>query len=284
MKVSGFTIIRNAIKYDFPVTESIKSILPLVDEFIVNIGKSSDETLELIKSLNEPKINIIEAIWDKDMNKDGLVFSFQTNYGLKACSGDWAFYIQADEVIHENDYEKILRAMHDNLGKRDVLGLMFNFYHFWGDYITLNPWTYRKEIRIIRNNGEVKSYGDACGFARRDDNKGIKKSLWPRLWRHTDAYVYHYGWVKRPDVLQAKKRWQILQHSGGVIPKTEECFFTKSEFDFLEEYRAMKKFKGTHPNVMQERIRLIPPLTETKSRWFAKSFYKKLLKAGLKGL
>ena len=182
MKVSGFTIIRNAIKYDFPVTESIKSILPLVDEFIVNIGRSSDETLELIKSLDEPKIKLIETIWDEDMNKDGLVFSFQTNCALNACSGDWAFYIQADEVIHENDYEKIQRAMHNNFGKRNILGLMFDFYHFWGDYITLNPWTYRKEIRIIKNNGEVKSCGDACGFARVADNKGIKKSFWPRLW------------------------------------------------------------------------------------------------------
>jgi hypothetical protein len=59
MKVSGFTFVKNAVKYGYPVVESIKSILPIVDEFIVCLGDSEDNTTELIKGINSPKIKII---------------------------------------------------------------------------------------------------------------------------------------------------------------------------------------------------------------------------------
>ncbi len=96
MKVSGFTICRNAVKYDFPVLESVRSALPLVDEFIVNVGQSDDGTLELIRSMASPKIRIVESTWDDAMTKDGLLFSKETNVALARCIGDWAMYVQAD--------------------------------------------------------------------------------------------------------------------------------------------------------------------------------------------
>ena len=42
MKISGFTFIRNGNKFDFPYIESIKSILPLVDELVIAVGDSED--------------------------------------------------------------------------------------------------------------------------------------------------------------------------------------------------------------------------------------------------
>ena len=59
MTVSGFTFCRNAVKYDYPVVESIKSALPLCDEFIVNVGRCEDGTLELIRSIRDPRIKIV---------------------------------------------------------------------------------------------------------------------------------------------------------------------------------------------------------------------------------
>src|SRR5881628_445587 len=125
MKVSGFTFCRNAVRYDYPVVESIRSILPIVDEFIVNVGQCEDGTLELIRSIGEPKIRIVESVWDETLRKDGLIYAQQTNIALASCTGDWAFYLQADEVIHEDDLPNILQAMRDNLGKTEVLGLLF---------------------------------------------------------------------------------------------------------------------------------------------------------------
>ena len=101
MKVSGFSFCRNAVLYDYPVVESIRSILPIVDEFVVNVGRCDDGTLDLIRSIGDPKIRIVESVWDETLRKNGLVYSQQTNLALSHCTGDWAFYIQADEVIHE---------------------------------------------------------------------------------------------------------------------------------------------------------------------------------------
>src|SRR6266487_5678283 len=124
MKVSGFTFCRNAVRYDYPVVESIRSILPIVDEFIVNVGRCADGTLELIRSIGDPKIRIVESVWDEAMRKDGLIYSQQTNIALAHCTGNWAFYLQADEVIHEDDLPHILKAMQDNLNKTEDLGLL----------------------------------------------------------------------------------------------------------------------------------------------------------------
>jgi len=88
MKVAGFTIIRNAIKFDYPVVEAINSILPICDEFIVAVGNSDDETLQLIKSINSPKIKIIETVWDDSLRQGGQVLAIETNKAFDAISKD----------------------------------------------------------------------------------------------------------------------------------------------------------------------------------------------------
>ncbi|MCA6415291.1 MAG: glycosyltransferase family 2 protein, partial [Cytophagales bacterium] len=73
MKVAGFTIVRNAVKYDYPIVEAITSVLPLCDEFIVAVGNSEDNTLDLILAINSPKIRIIHTIWDDSLREGGRV-------------------------------------------------------------------------------------------------------------------------------------------------------------------------------------------------------------------
>jgi len=62
MKVCGFTFVRNAIKFECPLVESINSVLPLCDSILVVVGNSDDDRLELVKSINSPKIRIIETV------------------------------------------------------------------------------------------------------------------------------------------------------------------------------------------------------------------------------
>jgi len=177
MKITGFTIIRNAIKYDYPVVEAITSILPVCDEFVVAVGNSEDGTLDLIKSINSDKIRIIETIWDDSLRKDGRVLAIETDKALAAVSDDttWAFYIQSDEIVHEKDHQAIKDAM--LAYKDDVLveGLLFKYTHFYGSYKYVadsRKW-YRNEIRIIRHTKKVASYRDAEGF-RKNDNTRLK--------------------------------------------------------------------------------------------------------------
>lgn len=281
MKVSGFTIIRNAVRFDFPVVEAISSILPIVDDFIVNAGYSDDGTLEIIRSIKSDKIRIIESVWDDSMKKDGLLFSEETNRALAHCTGDWAFYLQADEVVHEQDHERILKALRDNLNNLEVLGFTFRYLHFYGDYYSINPWFYHRAVRIIRNNGEVNSCGDAVGFCLKSDGGYLQSKHRNRL-RPSGATIYHYGWVKEPKVLMEKFRYQIARHHGDNPSHQEERLLKHKEFEF-PDYEIMKEFRGTHPDVMSERMGLTGPLRPRVNRWLNLRFYKAVLKRGFRG-
>ena len=86
MKVAGFTFIRNAVRYDYPVVESITSLLPLVDELVVCVGNSDDSTLALIESIASPKIKIFHSVWDDSLREGGKVLAVETNKALAAVS------------------------------------------------------------------------------------------------------------------------------------------------------------------------------------------------------
>lgn len=247
MKVSGFTFVRNAIKYDYPVVEAIQSILPLCDEVVVAVGNSEDNTLELIQSIDSPKIRIIETVWDDSQRTGGKVLAIETNKAFNAISpdSDWAFYVQGDEVVHEEYHDTIRKAMQQYKDSPNVDGLLFNYKHFYGsyDYVGDSYRWYRREIRIVRKRGDVFSYGDAQGF-RKGNNEKLRVKL-------IDAFIYHYGWVKDPRAMQVKKEsFNRLYHSDEWV---ETHVAKQDEFDY-SDVDALALFDGTHPAVMQKRI------------------------------
>jgi len=281
MKVSAFSICRNAVKYDYPIVEVIRSGLPLVDEFVVNVGQSDDGTLELIRSIGSEKIRIVESFWDDSMKKDGLLFSHQTNIALARCTGDWALYLQADEVLHEADSDTIRRAMRDHLADPKVLGLTFRYLHFYGDYDSLNPWFYHRAVRIIRNDGQVESFGDAVGFCLKADQGYLQTAHKDRL-HPSGATMYHYGWVKQPKVLLDKFRYQVARHHGDQPGEEQARILAKDAYEF-EDYDIMKNFTGAHPAVMRERVSQYPKLKPRRNRWLEPAFYRAIAKKGFRG-
>lgn len=245
MKVSGFSFVRNAIIYDYPVVEAIQSILPLCDDVYIAVGRSEDETLDLVRSIDSG-IHIIETDWDDSLKK-GEVLAKETNKALKAIpeSSDWCFYIQADEVIHEQYYSAIRQGMIKYLEDLKVDGLLFNYRHFFGsyDYYASAPNWYRKEIRILRNDPSIYSYRDAQGFRKEVNRKLRVKPI--------DAYVFHYGWVKHPEVqLKKHKAFHKLYHEREWA---DPRMYNADEFDY-SIIDALDKFEGTHPKVMKDRI------------------------------
>jgi len=246
MKISGFTFIRNAILYDYPIVESIKSILPICNEVVVAVGKSDDDTLSLIQSIISDKVKIIETEWDLNLREGGQVLAEETNKAMSAISedSDWCFYIQGDEVVHEKYHKTILQACQQWKDTEAVEGLLFKYLHFYGSYSYVGDsrkW-YRREIRIIRNLKKIKSYKDAQGF-RLDNKKLHVKEL--------DAYIYHYGWVKPPEQQSAKiKNFLSHWHKDDYIEKNRP----KDSFDY-SAIDSLKIFTGSHPSVMQDRIK-----------------------------
>ncbi len=281
MKVSGFTFCRNAVRYDYPAVESIKSILPVVDEFIVNVGRCDDGTFELIKSIGDPKIRIVESVWDETMRKDGLIYSQQTNIALAHCTGDWAFYLQADEVIHEDDLPAITDAMRTHHRDTTVKGLLFRYWHFIGDYWSTNPWYYHRAVRVIRNNGEIESCGDAVGFEHKATGQYLQSG--PREWlASSNSRVFHYGWVKHPRTMMEKKMEQTKVYHGDTPPPSETKWYSQEECEF-EDYDILKEFRGTHPAAMTDRVAKATRIGPRRNRWLNPRFYREVLHRGFRG-
>ncbi len=281
MKVSAFTICRNAVSFDYPIVEVIQSALPIVDEFIVNVGQSEDGTRALIRSIGSDKVRILDSVWDDSMKQDGLLFSYETNKALARCTGDWALYLQADEVLHEADHDVISRSLWEHLGNPTVLGFTFRYHHFYGDYRSLNPWFYHRAVRIIRNDGQVESCGDAVGFWLKTD-QGWMQSVHKDRIRPSGATIYHYGWVKQPRVLLDKFRYQVARHHGDH-PGAEQARMLAQEAYEFEEYDIMKNFTGAHPAVMRERVSRYPVLKPGRNRWLEPAFYRAIAKRGFRG-
>ncbi len=295
MKVSGCTIGRNVVKYDYPIVEAITSILPIVDEFIVNVGDSKDVTLQLVEGIRSPKIKIIRTVWDMSRSRDGQMIADQMNIALSHCTGDWAVFLHADEVVHEADHPHLVDAMARHLHNPRILALKFRFLHFFGDYWTVDPWSHHTEIRIVRAGGHAAAVGDGSGFSATQDGAYLKRAR--GRWAWSGGRIFHYGYVKRPEVMMAKAQelmgwclggrpaqeaWEVFQ-IRGLTPEQHRAVFEMGAFPFLQDYDMMKNYRGSHPAVMQGRLAGTIPLKPRRNRWLAWRFYRQVARHGFKG-
>jgi len=247
MSISGFSFVRNADKLYFPAAEAIRSILPICDEFIVALGQGDpdDKTRDSIAGIGSDKVRIIDTVWDESQFVKGAVHAYQTNIALKECSGDWCFYLQADEVVHEKYLDVISQRCADLKDDQEVEGFLFRYKHFWGDYWHYHDsraW-YRNEIRIVRNGIGIESKKSAQSFRRGDKKLKVADS---------GAEIYHYGWTRPPHYMQAKNKVFLTIHRGKEA--------VEGRFDHIGgsfDYRpldALPRFTESHPEVMQKWI------------------------------
>ena len=257
MKISGFTFIRNGILMGYPFKESIMSALPLVDEFIVVVCESADQTkneLEKLRDLN-PKIKLIESDW-KITKKSGSILSEKTNLAIKNITGDYGLYVQCDEGIHEKDYEKITRILEENINNKEIKGFVFDYIHFFGGYFSYakkseRKFFYDKEVRIIRNDGTVFSWGDAMGFKNAN---GVKINIENKNALPLNTTMFHYGMAKNPADMYKKNKemekiynFQIVNRLKNWVsnynPRIDKYIY--SDFKWLE--RIDRKNLDFHP-------------------------------------
>lgn len=246
MKISGFTIIKNAILNDYPIVEAISSILPAVNELVVLIGDSQDSTESLVRGIKNSKIKIYHSVWDAGLRKGGEVLAVETNKAFRLIDpeSDWAFYIQGDEVIHEKYLPVILHACTEYCNNDKIQGLLFKYMHFYGtyDYVGDSRRWYNHEVRIIKNNKHISSYKDAQGFRINGKKLRVKP---------IEAYVYHYGWVKNPKQMKIKQKNVSGFWNDDV---GQQAFLATPDYFDFTDFDSLERFKGTHPSVMQERI------------------------------
>lgn len=243
MKLSGFTFLRNAEELCFPYIQSIQSILPICDEFVIALGQSQDNSPETLHQLakENPKIKIIETVWNEHMHVKGYTYAQQKMIAQFACTGDWLFYLEGDEIVHEKDLAAIKEALHRYKDDKEVEALAFYYYHFYGNINTYlsSPTWYRYAPRIIK--ASVRSYApDGLYWLVLDPKKSNRIARYPKA-KLLDKYIYHYGWV-RPEAAMSKKISQVNKHWG----KSEGFDSKYSDID----HRILTEFNGTHPKII----------------------------------
>ena len=198
MRVSGFTFVRNAVRLDYPVVESIRSILPIVDEMVVNVGHSDDGTRDLIAGIGDAKIRIIDSAWNPNLRSGGYVLAQQTDIALFNCTGAWAIYLQADEAIHERDHGRLAELMTRYRADDRVEGLLLRRLSFYGDYATVidaHPMHLDLVCRVVKPHKFVLSRADAAGFTVHPKYKERGRRI--RV-ADTGLDVFHYLDVRTP--------------------------------------------------------------------------------------
>ncbi len=304
--VCGFSFGRNLTELNYPVEAAVRSVLPLCERFIFVAGESGDNTRSRIEKI-DPKVEIIDTVWP-DIRVDGMVLANEANKAMTAAEATgctWGFYIQGDEVVHESELHAIRAAMDHWADDLEVKALLFRYLHFCLDYQSIDPWGYHKASRVVRLDGSCHIVLDACGFA-------IKNYQGPRrgpsrlgghgyLDKHhlaghvrwardpaagpfsPPAKIFHYGGVKTPQELE-KKLAMIEELWWSNLPEAERNRRKKQWLpDPMQRYRILKRFRGSHPAVMRERIASYPVFANTPSRWRCLAFYREILKHGFKG-
>ncbi len=237
MKVSGFTFIRNGSVLGYPFIESILSALPICDEFVVAVGESDDDTLARIQAIDSKKIVIVQTRWNEKMQDRGFVYAQQKMIAHYNCTGDWAFYLEGDEVLHEADLPKIRASMEQYLDQPEIEALVFDYHHFFGspDWVATSPAWYRRECRIIRNTIRVFA-PDGLYFVAMDKNK---KGRYPNA-ALVNAPIYHYGHVRSIEAMREKNQ------RVGRYWKHDHPLFNGYQID----PQALTPFTGNHPKVV----------------------------------
>ncbi len=239
MKVTGITIVRDAVRLDFPILEAVRSILPLVDEMIVNVGTSTDGTLRLLEDeLDIPGVKIVERRWDDSIG--GAMLAAETQAAIDMASGDWIVYVQADEVLHESSVDPLKEAMYRHLYNRSVEGLLVDFVHHYctPDKVATSRRWYRREARVIRSRAGVESFDEAQGFRV---DRGRRKV---RVCR-TEAVYHHYGWSRPRAALATKRRLDYAIY--GRRPPAAEA-------PILPWQYGIRSFRDSHPALMKDWI------------------------------
>lgn len=259
VSISGFTFIRNGVDLGFPFEASIRSLLPLVDEFIVAVGAGSDQTLARVQAIGDPKIRIIETLWNERMADRGFVYAQQKMIAQYSCTGDWAFYLEGDEVVHEQDIAAIRASVDRHHLNPRVEALVFDYHHFYGSphWVSISPGWYRRECRLIRNT--IRSYAPDGQYwlVTTDHKKGRNPQA-----ALANAHIYHYGWIRRNEDMQ-KKLDQVSKYWATAAMQVHYSKFDR---------RALRAFTGSHPviakqwlaNEAEQVLQLDPDYTPTK--------------------
>jgi len=238
--LSGFTIVRNAVTLDYPIIPAVRSLLDVCDEVVVNVGRSDDGTRELVAALGDPRVRILDTVWD--FSRGSTALAVETDRAMTACRGAWGLYVQADEVLDERGAEILKQRVGEWDRDARVEGLLVDYLHFYGDFDTLatdRHW-YRREVRCVRLGRDVRSYQDAQGFRVGPEERRVRA-------RATAARMFHYGWARPPAALRRK-----LAASRDIFTEVPDRTAARAARGRLDWTPLLRRFTGEHPRAAHD--------------------------------
>ena len=240
MKISACSFVNNGNRLGYPFIESIRSALELVDECVIAVGPSDDGTREAIEEIDDTRVRIIDTTWAPDA-PSGFVYSQQTMLALYNCTGKWVLSLQSDEAIHEKDCGSIRNLVTAAHAQSNVDGIALKYHHFYGrpGLVATGPRWYRAEARLVRMTGRRMIVpSDAQYLAK---IAGRRRLSYLRAVR-SEAYIYHYGWVRSRDahIKKVSTVSRFWQQQPSVAQPYEQV-----------DPRTLAPFDGTHPAAME---------------------------------
>ncbi len=277
--ISGVTVIRNAVNLGYPLYFSVKSVIDACDEFVISEGLSEDSTMDIVRQLQKEyptKVKVIRERWRAA--RTGETIADVTNNAMEKCAYEWIYYIQADEIVHEDNLDFIVSVPKRFRNYRSV---SFKFTHFRLNLLFEMVGSYPHAIRMVRNYSKpwrrnvrrlwrrtplgkvVKGYyskdpvmslmdvysaGDGWTFAGR---------IWPVLRADFLKPVFHVGYVnKDTDVLanRIESHGRLLYPTLTSYPRVAKAIRTG---EGIESWRAqglkvIPYRRGDYPKLLIE--------------------------------
>ena len=206
-------IVKNEEKYLEGCLESVKDV---VDEIVIVDTGSSDKTLEIAKKYS-PKI--FHFKWCND-------FSEARNYALSKSSGDWIFYLDADERLEHKSKNELLEL----IKSEKKLGINCYVHSISSDGSNNQSMKY---IRLFKNDSKIKFSGKA--------HEQIEPSLRINNYEivDSDLEIVHLGYDVSESELQrkAKRNLTLLM----IDYKNKKSPYTA--YQIANSYAALKKEK-----------------------------------------
>jgi len=258
LPISGFTVARNVVRLGYPATQSIESVRPVCDEYILSYDPWSDDgTDEWARGIAQSlDLKLFENKWEVmsngqmwyDRARDINEIARQTARAAEQCSYYWNLYVQLDEGLHEEDYDELVNFC-SQLPK-DVSGVDFLRVCFYGDLHTIRADWSSLCTRLVRKG--THNYLVPGG--------GMSSAA--LAGRHVQAPVWLWHYVRMGDPMTIARRVRNLDtfyHDPATLTPEEELQpydFKPREFDNTSTVESekprevkgdMRTYHGTHP-------------------------------------
>ena len=250
------TVCSNPLSMDFPLKECLESAAGIADEIIlINADDiypcdTVGEVNFVISSLSQDiknKMKVYYLPWRDSFRKN--MSSIEMSVAMSQCTGDYLIWLDADEVLHEKNYEdinKLINIGHDAYSFRTI-----HFYKDYNHYKTPSGHWYNHRPKLVRNN-----LGISSAYQSWIENGEIKREFTADLvtWDYKPVHafskltkipIYHYGYVRDTDKMTKKQNAIEKRHHPDYK------YVDKIKWDM----KGIKEFKGTHPKPMLERIK-----------------------------